>query len=142
MKKIVSLILCAVMLLTLCISLGACDSPQNSIDYGKKYLVSESAYFVFYSDHTGVYEINYDYEGYAYSKHGQVKFVWEEASDGAVYLFETETTYYEGHTGDLTISVTKRPIYFSEDFLVYTTGDSATRAVKEGSDLEKLLKED
>ena len=83
--------------------------------------------YIFYADGTGIYEVHdvYVYEefsDYNYTLSGQVEFVWREASDGAVYLFETDVKYNSDHTEGKTLSVTHRPIYFSEDFLVYRGG--------------------
>ncbi len=151
MKKILALTLCAVMLLTLCISLGSCASVKNPIDYGKKYMVNDNTFYVFYANHTGYYQQKYAYKGssdpqYNYTLSGQVEFVWEEATDGAVYLFATDVHYDDDHTESKSIGLTSMPIYFSEDFLTFTThsqyGASNTRAIKQGSDLEKKLEKD
>ncbi len=143
-KRFFSLTLCAVMLMTVCLTLGACSSVQNPMDYGKKYKISDDRFYVFYANHTGYYECRYAYDSgvdakYDYTLAGQVEFIWEEAADGAVYLFATERHYFDEHTAGKTLILTDDPIYFSEDFLVIKYGESTTRAIKEGSDLEKKL---
>ena len=147
MKKIIAITLCAVLLLVMCASLSSCASKTtNPIDFDKKYILLdedyEYCYYVFYSDHTGIYEVKYVYENtvdpqYNFTMSGRVEFVWREASDGAVYLFEVKTHYNEDHTEGHTLDLTINPIYFSDDFLVI----SKSRYIKEGSELDKILKD-
>ena len=122
---------------------------ENPIDYGKKYLLGKNQYYVFEKDQTGYYECYYKYESSVssadnYTLSGRVEFVWREASNGAVYLFKTETSYNEDHTEGETINVITDPIYFSEDFFTHSYsnqyGGRTVNYIKEGSKLEKDLK--
>ena len=146
MKKLLSVFA----ILAIMITMVSCAAAkvENPIDYGKKYLLDENQYYVFEKDQTGYYEYYYKYESSDFSEHnytlsGRVEFVWREASNGAVYLFETETSYNEDHTEGETISVTTNPIYFSEDFFTYfysnQSGGISVNYIKEGSKLEKSI---
>lgn len=145
MKKILTIILCAALLFVMCASLSSCASKTtNPIDFGKKYIYEDENgyYYTFNSDGTGIYEVKYVHEStvdpkYNFTMSGRVEFVWREASDGAVYLFEVKTHYNEDHTGERNLGVTDAAIYFSDDFLVI----SKSRYIKEGSDLDKILKD-
>ena len=153
--KKLSLILC-ILLIALCIS--SCNNTAeqekspfiNPIDFGKKYKSGEDIYYVFEADQTGYCEYKYDYvysEGssYNFTISGRADFAWREASDGAVYLFRTADHYYEDHTEGQEIPLINAPIYFSEDFFVYIQdtqyGSHSTRWIKEGSELEQLVKD-
>ena len=139
MKKLLSLFA----LLAIMITMVSCAAAkvENPIDYGKKYLLGENRYYVFEKDQTGYYECYYEAPEYTVS--GRVEFVWREASNGAVYLFETETSYNEDHTEGKTINVITDPIYFSEDFFTYSYsnqyGGKTVTYIKEGSNLEKSI---
>ena len=146
MKKLLSLFA----LLAIMITMVSCAAAkvENPIDYGKKYLLGENQYYVFEKDQTGYYEFHYKHESsvsseYNYTFSGRVEFVWREASNGAVYLFETETFYNEDHTEGKTINVITDPIYFSEDFFTYSYsnqyGGKTVTYIKEGSNLEKSI---
>ena len=146
MKKLLSLFV----LLAIMITMVSCAAAkvENPIDYGKKYLLDENRYYVFEKDQTGYYECycKYEYSAsseYNYTLSGRVEFVWREASNGAVYLFKTETFYNEDHTEGKTISVITDPIYFSEDFFTYSYsnqyGGKTVTYIKEGSNLEKSI---
>ena len=148
MKKLLSLFA----LLAIMITMASCSAAKagNPIDYGKKYLRNgnEKQYYVFEKDQTGYYECYYKYEEsysseYHYTLSGRVEFVWREASNGAVYLFETEASYNEDHTEGKTIEVINTPIYFSEDFFTYSYstqyGGQTVNYIKEGSNLEKII---
>ena len=146
MKKLLSLFA----LLAIMITMVSCAAAkvENPIDYGKKYLLDENRYYVFEKDQTGYYECYYkceyfDSSEYNYTLSGRVEFVWREASNGAVYLFETETFYNEDHTEGKTINVITDPIYFSEDFFTYSYsnqyGGKTVTYIKEGSNLEKSI---
>ena len=155
MKKFVSVLL----LLACIVCLASCASPSsdsddsadrsdaaqgpvNPIDYGKKYMLNEKNYYVFNEDQTGYYE--HYYEGTYYTASGRVEFVWREAADGGVYLFEIETHYHEDHTEGEGIFLSSCPLYFSEDFFVGTRiaySEYKVTYVKEGSELEALLKD-
>ena len=146
MKKI----FCLVAFFALVITMVSCasDKIENPIDFGKKYLLDENRYYVFEEDQTGYCEYYYknelaDYSEYNYTLSGRVEFVWREASNGAVYLFETKTTYNEDHTEGKTIDLITDPIYFSEEFFTYSYsyqyGGKTVTYIKEGSKLEKDL---
>ena len=163
MKKILAFATAALLLLSLGLSLAACvPTPQaseqtyNPIVFGKKYLSPGSYsgeshnYYVFNSDGTGYYECKSYYDGlgnpeYAYTLSGRVEFVWREASDGAVYLFETETHYHADHTEGKDISLISGAIYFAEEFFTRTrsntTGETTSNYVLEGSELLTLIKD-
>lgn len=139
----------AVLLLVMLFSLAACSGPSASqtttslIDFGKKYVRYGSTYdefIVFHSDHTGYcehYSVRETYDSQKTSS-ARMNFVWREASDGAIYLFKTETIYHEDHT-DLSPAMPVGPFHFSEEFFVESADGSLTRYIKEGSELEKLL---
>ena len=146
MKKLLSLFA----LLAIMITMVSCAAAkvENPIDYGKKYLLDENRYYVFEKDQTGYFECYYKYEypdssAYNYTLSGRVEFVWREAFNGAVYLFETKTSYNEDHTEGQTINVITAPIYFSEDFFTYSYsnqyGGKTVTYIKEGSNLEKSI---
>ncbi len=148
MKKLLSVFA----LLAIMITMVSCESSKggNPIDYGKKYksILDENQYYVFEKDQTGYYECYYKYDSsidsnYNFTLSGRVEFVWREASNGAVYLFETETSYNEGHTEGKELSVITDPIYFSEEFFTYSYsnqfGGKTVTYIKEGSNLEKSL---
>ena len=150
MKKLLSVFA----LLAIMITMVSCESSKggNPIDYGKKYILdeNENQYYVFEKDQTGYYECYYKYEYeysdsplYNYTLSGRVEFVWREASNGAVYLFETKTTYNEDHTEGKKIDLITDPIYFSEEFFTYSYsnqyGGKTVTYIKEGSKLEKDL---
>lgn len=161
MKKILAFAAAALLLLSLGLSLASCSSASqlsekadNPIVFGKKYLSPSSysgeRYYVFNRDGTGCYECKSYYDGhgdpqYAYTLSGRVEFVWREASDGAVYLFETETHYNADHTEGKDISLLSGPIYFSEEFFTHTTyaqyGGTTKNYVLEGSELLTLIKD-
>lgn len=146
MKKTFTLIICAVLLMTACLSLTACSSnssgTKNPIDFGKKYMLDEDTYYIFNSDHTGIFEDKYFNEYVMTTTSGWIKFEWREASNGAVYMFEVERHYNEDHTAeDDYLRITKIPIYFSEDFLTYSFDATTVFYIKEGSELEKILED-
>lgn len=140
------------------LSFVACDSQQTPvifgdtneppIDFGAKYFPESDSryrnYYVFNDDHTG-YVGKSSYRG---EDPVVAEFMWEEASDGAVYLFANEAQSGETET------VIKMPIYFSEDFFTYTDYEDSYygsyygkdrlvnyRFVKEDSDLDRYLSE-
>ncbi len=139
MKKLLSVLALFAVMLTM----ASCmfTIPKNPIDYGKKYfhiVYGEDQYYVFEKDQTGYCEY---YESYSSTtKSGRVEFVWREASDGAIYLFRTNTTYYEDDN-DGQIPLFTGPFYFSEDFFVSHNGYGSVRYIKEGSELEKLIED-
>ena len=148
MKKLLSVFT----LIAILITLVACSSTKDvsSIDFGKKYMLSEDQYYVFEEDQTGYCELYFKYESNMDSKYdfvlsGRVEFVWREASNGAIYLFRTETTYNEDHTEGKEVPLIDDPIYFSEEFFTYSrsdaTGAKTINYIKEGSDLEKSIKD-
>lgn len=152
MKKIFALAMASVLLLTVLLSLASCSSPETAqpIDFGKKYMLDENKYYVFEEDQTGYCEYHFTYNSdlnpeYSYTQSGRVEFVWREASNGAVYLFATETVYNEDHTTGRDIPLIDDPIYFSEEFFTYSYsneyGGTTVNYIKEGSSLEKILED-
>lgn len=147
MKKTYLTLISLALLLSFCLALTSCGSnTKNPIDFGKKYMLSEDTYYIFYSNNTGVFEHRYVDTAYNYTISGKVEFVWREASDGAVHLFDVKTEYDDDHTEGRSISITNTPIYFSEEFFTYerfsdyvTNGHTNEYYVKEGSKLETIL---
>ena len=142
MKKLLSLFT----LLAIMITVASCACAKTDpIDYGKKYLLNENQYYVFKKDQTGYYECYYkrDSSTSSYTLSGRVEFVWREASNGAIYLFETKVSYNDDHTEGEKIGVISSPIYFSGEFFAYSYtnqyGTTTVRYIKEGSELEKSI---
>lgn len=142
MKKLLSAILCIFMLVSLCISLASCAKQEtsNPIEFGKKYVNGSSSY-VFNSDGTGVYEIHYSSSELDYVKSGSAEFVWREASNGGISLFQTSTKYNAENSTDSKIRVVSATIYFGEDFFTYETDSGTVRVVVEDSKLDKLMED-
>lgn len=156
MKRCLCILACVLLLVGMCGSLLSCGS-KNSADWlelDEKYIIqgtNNDTYFIFYSDHTGIFERHYSYASsvdasYSYTLSGTVSFEWRVGSDGAIYLFQTDVQYHEGHTEGKGISVGTSPIFGSEDFIVVESsnqnGINYTRYIREGSKLEKALKQD
>ena len=147
MKKHIITIISVILLVATCLSFTSCDSSasaedsKNLIAFGEKYFNGDN-YYVFEDDNTGY--CKYRYEGSSYVRAGRVEFVWREASDGGIYLFATKTTYDKDHTDDKDIGIPliSSPIYFSEDFFVYTHSSGAARYIREDSELEDLVEND
>ena len=147
MKKHIITIISVILLVATCLTFASCDSSassegsKNLIAFGEKYFNGEN-YYVFEDDNTGYYE--YRYESSSSVRSGRVEFVWRVASDGGVYLFGTKTTYHKDHTDDTKygIPLTSSAIYFSEDFLAYSTSSGTSRYIIEGSELEDLVEND
>ena len=147
MKRRFTIIVALVLLVALCSTMVSCGRSKttNPIDFGAKYINYESSsykdynvYYVFNADHTGYKECHYISETYLYTVSGRVEFIWQEASDGAIYLFRSEEHHNEDHTDVYNIPLIKGAIHFGEDFFVY--GDAKT-CVKEGSVLDDLYKD-
>ena len=162
MKNFLKLIALVTLAAILCTSFASCSIvnkvfPKTEgvpITFDKKYIRESGSEtniesYTFYANQTGVMERYYVYSDsspeYNYILSGSVEFEWRIASDGGVYLFETNVHYDEYHTKDKTINLNRSPCYFSDDFMVYTFsnqfGTSYRRCVLEGSDLEKALKD-
>ena len=155
MKKGLKIITIFTLLLTTIFTLSSCSKDKecdyiNPIAFGKKYMLDENRYYIFNDDQTGVLVYYYEYSSTISSKYdftisGQVDFIWREASNGAVYLFEVETHLNEDHTYTGGIPVIDEAIYFGEDFFIYNytseLGSSCEFFVKEGSKLESVLKD-
>lgn len=129
------------------------ETDSIPITFEKAYIYEDSnekniRSFTFYADQTGIYEEYRVYDTstpqYNYVLSGTIEFVWRVASDGGVYLFETETNYNDDHTDGKEIHLKSVPLYFSEEFMVYTSsyqGTSGYRFILEGSQLESLVKD-
>jgi hypothetical protein len=154
MKKQISFALCLVLLLSFCLSFTACgDGP--SISYGDAYVGERSVFddwqageqyiaYYFYSDGTGKQVRYQDYHSpvdasFNYVLSVTIEFIWAEASNGGVYLFETKVIENENDTYTSSVSLSRDPIYFFDDFLVCGNDDVA-RFVREGSELFDILK--
>lgn len=118
--------------------------------YGGQYKTKQT--FIFYSNGTGEYRYYYksryvdyddDMDSEAFSIESYTtEFEWRVASNGAVYIFEKETTYNDDDTRtNPSNDFPTKPIYFSDEFMVYQLGDSggSRYLIKEGSHLEKIL---
>ena len=149
MKKLIALSLALLLLLCGTLSLASCSEQKTSqlIDFDAKYLTprtDDNDYYTFFSDGTGYYYYRKETTSSTISL--RVHFEWREASDGAIYLFKTSTEHLDDHTAELTsAAVINYPIFFSEDFFTYTPhsqyGGSTQRYVKEGSELDTILKQ-
>ena len=152
MKKLIAVILALIFTL----SFTACGgSSDASISYGDAYVVDWAVAdnwqegekyraFYFNSDGTGRYVVYTEHHSSTdssedYVSSSTIEFVWETASDGSVYLFETKNTKNEDDTSGWTYSLSTSPLYFSENFVV-CGDDDAGRFVREGSELFDILK--
>ena len=162
MKKLLKLIALVTLSAILCLTFASCslvrkgsfntESTDIPITFNKKYIRDDKSEtnvetYTFYSNQTGVMEryfVNV-LSSPEYVLSGTVEFEWRIATDGGVYLFETGVQYNSNHTDGKTISLTRSPCYFSEDFMVYTSsnqyGTGYLRCILEGSSLEKALKD-
>ncbi len=124
MKKTLTAILAALLLISVCLSFTACskEKTSNPIKFEEKYVnAAETTSYIFYADGTGEYEIHKDWgEGDVSS--GTIEFVWREASDGAVYLFETDRSYNDDHTDGKNLDFDWYKLYFGEDFFIKHEG--------------------
>ncbi len=129
-----------------------CDDIAQGATYGSQYKTKQT--FIFYSNGTGEYRYYYkgryissnDIEPEAFSVESYTtEFEWRVASNGAVYAFEKETTYNDDdtRTNPSNTSLPTKPIYFSDEFMVYQLSDAGASRylIKEGSRLEKILDE-
>ena len=125
-----------------------CCEGREPDSYGKKYILNENTYYVFNRDQTGYCEYYSEYRSdeypeYDYTQSARIEFEWREASNGAIYLFETEVVYHEDHTEGKSVYLIDCPIYFAEEFFTYTNSNQystdAIIYIKEGSKLEKAL---
>ncbi len=146
MKKILSFILIAVTLFTVCLPLTSCGNDE--IQYGKKYIyeykdedsdTERREVLIFNKDGTGTFECFYHYDAlsdkYEHTISGTVSFIWEETKDGGIFIFKTDVRYNDEHTDGYTINVVSLPLYFSKNTVYYTTESGARRFILEGSDL-------
>ena len=143
MKRILLTLLVLVLLLAPLAALASCSSEEGGapIAFGKKYMQSETDYYVFTSDGTGYHEYYRKNEDSDYTQSGRVEFLWREASDGAVHLFKTEVKYNSDHTEGKSIPLCNGALVFGEEFFTYTQssqfGDSARYYILEGSALDR-----
>ncbi len=134
MKKTLTAILAALLLISVCLSFTACskEKTSNPIEFKEKYMSSsDTEWYIFYADGTGEYEIHRDW-GVGDISSGTVEFIWREASDGAVYLFETDRSYDDDHTYNKNLFFSGHKLYFGEDFFAYPEG---AKFIIEDSDL-------
>ena len=162
MKKTLCSILLILCSLTVLLPVASCKEEKTTqkfedvIVFGENYVLEgteplfhagdENYRFVlvFYQDGTGTYDIRYS--GRAEENlSGTIQFVWKTASDGAVYLFEKERSYNDGHQdldnipGGSHFYLIDSPLYFGKDFVTYTI-DGGTRSrhpkfIRENSEL-------
>ena len=149
MKRIVSFVLFIAMSIALCLSCASCEigGSETALSYGEKYIyqsystdgeLKKSEVFVFKKDGSGTYE----YSDSSTAVAGTVSFIWEETSDGAIHLFQTDVTYEKNPLGE-TIRFPNNLLYYSKNMLYYS-GEIQTQYlssiythvyVLEGSDL-------
>ncbi len=165
MKNCIRAMIFILWIAVFCVPLVACHQTKGTsssyIQFGDEYVYhwefdseassSTTAHsYQFHSDNTGICEYYYSYinksnASYNETLSGTVEFVWREAADGAIYLFETDIHYNEDHTEGSTISLISTPIYFSEDFFTYIDygqySASSIQYIRKGSKLEKLLED-
>lgn len=128
------------------------DALADGSQYGSQ--GSTKITFVFYKNGTGEYRYYYKYRYIDYDdiepepfsvESYTTEFEWRVASNGAVYVFEKKTSYNDDDTriNPSETSLPNKPIYFSDEFMVYQLGDSGSSRylIKEGSSLEKTLDE-
>ena len=146
MKRFFCLLSAIALTVTATFSLSACTDNNSYIQYGKKY-VSDDCFYSFSSDGTGYYEIHTPDEDLVLA--GKIEFIWNMASDGRVYLFETSRSYLNGNTSEGSFNILTYPLAFGKNFFAYTTTDgyvgpylggkistNCIRYVVEGSELD------
>lgn len=103
MKKIISLLLTAVLLTIATLTLFSCtradNLPENRIQFEEKYFYCirsndnykyyDKHYYIFHSDGTGELHSYFDSNGTISS--GIAYFEWRTASDGAIHFFKTSS---------------------------------------------------
>jgi len=152
MKKICLTLTFLLLLFSFCLTFASCheqeDALKNPIDFGKTYQSlsnDEESSYVFYTNNVGVFTYRYEYKStvssnYDHTTSGTIEFVWKEASDGAVHIFAVNTKYHDDHTKGA-LPILSAPIYFSEDFFISERGNQYCYYIKEGSELETLIKD-
>ena len=158
MKRLLCSALLILISLSITLSFASCkgefDEPFiDVIDFGARYVFEstdplflgggENYRFIleFYRNGTGIYHIYYSTVTEISS--GTIEFEWRTASDGSVYLFETGRTYYDDHQDTIHnhFFLIEEPIYYSEDFVLYTrhtsVGARYAKFIRENSDLKK-----
>ena len=154
MKRSTKLVVFLVLAAILCSVLAGCSfgKLQPTIVYDKKYEYSPSAFLVFHANHTGYFEVHQNNSDHTVSS-GRVDFFWRTADDGTVYLFGSETTYYDDDTSGKSFIIfsLSMPITFGDGFLIALnvtpyvnlntayTSVNTRKFVLEGSDLAKDL---
>ena len=143
MKKLISIALCTLTALVLCLSLVGCtgDSYETYLQYGKKYTYvydeedegDEYHYrdtFVFNEDQTGtltVHRTRDDFANagkYSWVQSYTVKFKWKwiDREQTGFYIFETEHIFHEDHDDDKKASISDLPFIIGEDFVSVSAG--------------------
>ena len=138
MKKLISIALCTLTALVLCLSLVGCtgDSYETYLQYGKKYTYvydeedegDEYHYrdtFVFNKDQTGtltVHRTRDDFYSYVQSYTVKFKWKWIDREQTGFYIFETEHIFHEDHDDDKKASISNLPFIIGEDFVSVSGG--------------------
>ena len=168
MKRLLCSALLILISLFMIVSFSSCQKEkseqklEDKLAFGENYVLEgtdplfyagDESYrlvLVFYQDGTGQYDIYYDAS--ARGENGilscTIQFVWKNASDGAIYLFEKERSYNDDHQEtendfgfDAINCLINSPLYFGEDFLTYTIESSTQtrhpKFIREKSDLKK-----
>ena len=155
MKKLISIIICALTMVTLVVSLSACTDwePEkvSYLQYGKKYTYvydyedADDEYhyrdtFVFNENKTGeftLYRTRDDFKNdgkYSYVKSYTIKFKWKwiDREQTGFYIFETEHIFHDDHDGDENVAISNLPFIIGEDFVSVSGGNIY---ILEGSDV-------
>ena len=159
MKKSIKLLVLTLALMVAVGVFSACQSKgtdlpsfKGTIHFNEKYVYeytstisdSNASYaLTFSADGNGQYEVYHSYTSDVSGKTDvssyTINFKWQQASNGAVYLFKTDVTVHpEDNSEKDDRDVPNCAIYFSEDFLVLDYGDDNTIYVRENSDLADL----
>ena len=144
MKKILSLALLALVLLTSCASIISCDAAATApsspaLSYGEEYVYENDiceATLTFNKDGTGLFTSR---EKKGEKRETVIDFMWDvTSSNDAVYLFEKEVdTDFGENDSAWYCSLTERPLSFSKDVIGWITGaGNVKRFIREGSVLE------
>ncbi|MBQ8146445.1 MAG: hypothetical protein IJ039_06635 [Clostridia bacterium] len=160
MKKLLSLIIVFVTVISLGVLFNSCESSENSvreelpISFGEKYTyMSEKTFddghyvkridsYIFYKNGKGEFHHYLRAENMKYNddytESATIKFRWDMSSyDGALFLFEEETIYHDDHTEGEEVTLTQAPFTVSQNVLFPATS-SFIRYVREGSELFDL----
>ena len=143
MKKILSLALLALVLLTSCASIISCEAPTPSsppLSYGEEYVYENDsceATLTFNKDGTGLFTSR---EKKGEKRETVIDFMWDAtSSNDAIYLFEKEVDTEFGESNYAWYSsLTELPLSFSKDVIGWMTSSGGIRRfIRAGSPLEE-----